>query len=102
VVVAPDGKFVYAANRLHDSIAFFSVGPDGRLTLVGEEWTRGDYPRSFYYRSHGEFPLLVQSEKRSDRYVSRESEEWGAQVYGAVYGYRDSRYCGVFVMAVVG
>lgn len=47
VMVSADGRFVYAANRLHDSISLFSVGPSGELTYVAEEWTRGDYPRSF-------------------------------------------------------
>ena len=47
VTISSDGKFVYAANRLHDSIAWFSVAGDGTLTFAGEEWTRGDYPRSF-------------------------------------------------------
>lgn len=47
ILISPDGRFVYAANRLHDSIAYFSIGADGRLTLIGETWTRGDYPRSF-------------------------------------------------------
>lgn len=45
--VSSDGRFVYCANRLHDSIAIFSVGQNGTLTYAGEEWTRGDYPRSF-------------------------------------------------------
>ncbi len=44
--VSADGRFVYAANRLHDSIAIFSIGADGKLTYRGEEWTHGDYPRS--------------------------------------------------------
>jgi 6-phosphogluconolactonase (cycloisomerase 2 family) len=47
ILVSADGRYVYAGNRLHDSIGIFSVGPDGRLTWVGDEWTRGDYPRSF-------------------------------------------------------
>ncbi len=47
ILVSPDGRFVYAGNRLHDSIAIFSVGQKGDLTYVGEEWTRGSYPRSF-------------------------------------------------------
>jgi 6-phosphogluconolactonase (cycloisomerase 2 family) len=64
VVVAPDGKFVYAANRLHDSIAYFSVGPSGTLTLVGEEWTRGDYPRSFTIDPTGNY--LYSCNQRSD------------------------------------
>jgi 6-phosphogluconolactonase (cycloisomerase 2 family) len=46
-MVSANGKFVYAANRLHDAISLFSIGPAGELTYVAEEWTRGDYPRSF-------------------------------------------------------
>lgn len=49
ILVSPDGRHVYAGNRLHDSIAIFSVGDDGRLAPVGEEWTRGNYPRSFAF-----------------------------------------------------
>lgn len=47
ILVSADGRFVYAGNRLHDSIGIFAVGPDGTLTFVGDEWTRGNYPRSF-------------------------------------------------------
>jgi len=64
VMVSPDGKFLYAANRLHDSIAFFSVGADGKLNFVGEEWTRGDYPRSFNIDPAGNF--LYSCNQRSD------------------------------------
>jgi 6-phosphogluconolactonase (cycloisomerase 2 family) len=64
VVVAADGRFVYAANRLHDSIAYFSVGPSGTLTLAGEEWTRGDYPRSFTIDPTGNF--LFSCNQRGD------------------------------------
>jgi len=55
ILVSHDGRFVYAGNRLHDSIAIFSIGPDGVLTYVGEEWTRGDYPRSFSFSPMGRF-----------------------------------------------
>ena len=55
ILVSSDGRFVYAGNRLHDSIAIFSIGKDGRLTYVGEEWTRGDYPRSFSFDPTGRF-----------------------------------------------
>jgi 6-phosphogluconolactonase len=55
ILVSADGHFVYAGNRLHDSIAIFSVGSDGRLTYVGEEWTRGNYPRSFEFDPTGGF-----------------------------------------------
>jgi 6-phosphogluconolactonase (cycloisomerase 2 family) len=49
ILVSADGKFVYAGNRLHDSIGIFVVGADGSLKYLGEEWTRGDYPRSFAF-----------------------------------------------------
>jgi 6-phosphogluconolactonase (cycloisomerase 2 family) len=55
ILVSADGRHVYAGNRLHDSIAIFSVGADGRLTYVGEEWTRGNYPRSFAFDPTGRF-----------------------------------------------
>ena len=55
ILVSGDGRFVYAGNRLHDSIGVFSVGRNGELTFVGEEWTRGDYPRSFNFNPTGQF-----------------------------------------------
>lgn len=53
--VSHDGRFLYAGNRLHDSIAIFSIGEDGTLTYLGEEWTRGNYPRSFQFDPTGRF-----------------------------------------------
>lgn len=64
VVISPDGRFLYAANRLHDSIAWFSIAPGGTLTWAGEEWTRGDYPRSFSIDPSGRY--LYSCNQRSD------------------------------------
>jgi 6-phosphogluconolactonase len=55
ILVSADGHYVYAGNRLHDSVGIFSVGADGRLTYVGDEWTRGNYPRSFAFEPSGRF-----------------------------------------------
>lgn len=55
ILVSADGQFVYAGNRLHDSIGIFSIGADGTLSWVGEEWTRGNYPRSFNFDPTGQF-----------------------------------------------
>jgi 6-phosphogluconolactonase len=55
ILVSGDGRFVYAANRLHDSIGIFAIGKTGELSYVGEEWTRGDYPRSFAFEPSGRF-----------------------------------------------
>jgi 6-phosphogluconolactonase (cycloisomerase 2 family) len=55
ILVSADGKFVCVGNRLHDSIGVFAVGPTGTLTHVGDEWTRGNYPRSFGFDPTGRF-----------------------------------------------
>lgn len=55
ILVSADGQFVYAGNRLHDSIGIFSVGPNADLTYVAEAWTRGNYPRSFNFDTTGRF-----------------------------------------------
>ena len=44
ILVSPDGRFLYAANRLHDTIAVFSIGADGRLKQIANTSTMGDYP----------------------------------------------------------
>ena len=62
--VSKDGRFVYGANRLHDSIAVFAVGRDGTLTFVADEWTRGDYPRSMTFEPGGRF--LYSCNQRAD------------------------------------
>jgi 6-phosphogluconolactonase len=55
IMVSPDGKFLYASNRLHDSIAWFSISATGTLDYRGEEWTRGDHPRAFNFDPTGNF-----------------------------------------------
>jgi 6-phosphogluconolactonase len=39
----------------NDGVGIFAVGKDGTLTYVEEEWTRGDYPRSFSFDPTGKF-----------------------------------------------
>ena len=68
VRVSPDGRFVYAANRLHDSIAMFSIETDGRLKRLGEISTFGDYPSQFNFDPSGRF--LYACNRRSDAITS--------------------------------
>jgi 6-phosphogluconolactonase (cycloisomerase 2 family) len=84
IMVSPDGKFVYAANRLHDSIAFFSIGGTGTLTFAGEAWTRGDYPRSFNIDPTGNF--LYSCNQRSDAVAAfRINRDTGALTFTGQY-----------------
>jgi 6-phosphogluconolactonase len=60
VLVHPSGKFVYASNRGHDSIAIFSIdASSGMLTLVGHESTHGRTPRNFVIDPGGTFLLAA-------------------------------------------
>jgi 6-phosphogluconolactonase (cycloisomerase 2 family) len=68
IMVSRDGRYVYAGNRLHDSISCFAIGEDGKLTYVREEWTRGDYPRSFNFDPTGKF--LYSCNQRADAITS--------------------------------
>lgn len=58
--VSPDGRFVYASNRGHDSLVIFAIDPvTGKLTLVGHESTGGKFPRNFLMDSKGEYVLAA-------------------------------------------
>jgi len=84
IALSPDARFVYVANRLHDSIAWLSIGPEGALTWVGEEWTRGDYPRSFSIDPTGGF--LFSCNQRSDAIASfRINQKSGALTFTGQY-----------------
>ena len=69
IATTPDGRFVYCANRLHDSIAIFSTDPgNGAAKLVDIVWTRGSYPRNFAIDPSGNFMYILHS--RSDNVTS--------------------------------
>jgi 6-phosphogluconolactonase (cycloisomerase 2 family) len=55
LVISPDGRFLYAANRLHDTIAICGIDSSGRLHPVGEVSTMGDYPRHCTFDPSGDF-----------------------------------------------
>jgi 6-phosphogluconolactonase len=64
ILVSPNGKCLYAANRLHDSIAAFAIVADGTLKLIGESSTMGDYPGQCRIDLSGNF--LYACNRRSD------------------------------------
>jgi 6-phosphogluconolactonase (cycloisomerase 2 family) len=64
VEVSDDGRFVHAANRLHDSIAAFALARNGSMTYAGEAWTRGSYPRHFATEPTKRFTYVLHT--RSD------------------------------------
>jgi len=84
ILVSEDGRFVYAGNRLHDSIGIFAVGPHGELTMIADEWTRGNYPRSFTFDPSGQF--LACCNQRADHVaIFRVNREAGTLQFTGQY-----------------
>lgn len=79
IAVTPDGKYVYGANRLYDTVAIFAIDPEsGDIRRVSEEWTRGSYPRNFALDPTGKFLYVLHS--RSDNITSFRVEDGGARL----------------------
>lgn len=57
--VHPNGKFVYAANRGHDTITVFRIGNKGLLEEVQNEHVRGATPRNFNITPDGKWLLAA-------------------------------------------
>jgi 6-phosphogluconolactonase (cycloisomerase 2 family) len=68
ILVSPDGGFLYAANRLADTIAVFAIDAQGMLKAVGETSTHGDYPGQCRIDPSGKF--LYACNRRSDNITS--------------------------------
>lgn len=66
--IHPNGKFIYASNRGHDSIAVFSVNADGTLKLVELTPCGGKHPRNFNLSPDGRW--LVCANMESNNVVS--------------------------------
>ena len=68
LVVHPSGRFVYASNRAHESIACYAVdGATGLLTPRGHVGVRGRTPRGFAVDPSGRW--LVVANQESDNVV---------------------------------
>ncbi|WP_062047315.1 lactonase family protein [Bacillus sp. JCM 19034] len=60
ICLSNDGRFVYASNRGHDSIAYFSINEeDGQVTRQGIISTGGKHPRDFTIDPSGNFILAA-------------------------------------------
>lgn len=84
VVVHPSGRFVYASNRGHDSIAVFSVDAlCGDLTLTGIVPTGGRLPRSFICDPSGRWLLVANQDSDNLAIFAIDSESGGLAAHGA-------------------
>ena len=78
--ISKDGKFLYASNRGHNSIAVYSVSESGDLKLLSIEPVQGDWPRNFTLSPDGNF-LLVANQKSDDITVFRVDKRTGLMKY---------------------
>jgi 6-phosphogluconolactonase (cycloisomerase 2 family) len=79
IEVAPSGRFVYASNRGHDSLAIFSIDEfTGLLASVGWESTQGKTPRFFAIYPAGTF--LYVANQNSDTIVTFRVDQTGGQL----------------------
>jgi 6-phosphogluconolactonase (cycloisomerase 2 family) len=96
ILLSADGKLIYAGNRLHDSIGILSVGADGGMKLIGEEWTRGDYPRSFAFDPSGSF-LYCCNQRADNVTVFRVDRTTGGLTFTGQYVPVGNPSCVVFL-----
>ncbi len=60
ILVSPNGKFVYATNRGHNSIAILKINEEsGAVSLVKTVSCGGDWPRAFRMDPTGKFLLVA-------------------------------------------
>ncbi|CAN7556658.1 lactonase family protein [Paenibacillus sp. LjRoot56] len=75
--LSEDGRFLYASNRGHDSIAVYEVDRDsGTLSVVGWQSTRGQWPRNFALSPQDAF-LLAANQNSNSIVVFRRDAETG-------------------------
>lgn len=79
--ISPDGRFLYASNRGHDSLVIYSINETtGELTLKGHESTRGSHPRNFMIDDRGEY-LFVANRDDDNVVIFRVDQETGDLEY---------------------
>jgi 6-phosphogluconolactonase len=78
IALHPNGKWLFASNRGHDSIAVFAVDPTaGTLRPAGDFSTGGKEPRHFAIDPTGRF-LLAENQNSNSIVVFRINAETGA------------------------
>ena len=75
--LSPDGNFLYVSNRGLNSIAIFAVQhKTSKITLVGQEDSRGEMPRNFTLTPNGAY-LLVANQNSDNIVAFKRNTETG-------------------------
>ena len=96
IVIAENGNFLYAVNRLHDSIATFAIEARGTLRHIDDTATQGDYPNHIAIAPGGRF--LYACNQRSDTITGfRVDEGTGRLTFTGRYQPLGTPMCMVFL-----
>lgn len=78
--ITPNGRFLYASNRGHDSLATYTINQEsGQLACVGHQSTHGIAPRNFVIDPSGNY-LLVGNQDSDNIVVFRINQQSGELV----------------------
>jgi 6-phosphogluconolactonase len=55
----PNGKTLYVSNRIHDSLAVYSIGSDGMLKLIQHQLNVPATPRGFGLSPDGQWLICA-------------------------------------------
>ncbi|EAR02643.1 lactonase family protein [Maribacter sp. HTCC2170] len=74
--LSDDGKFLYGSNRGENTIVVFKVHEtNGKLSLVGRESVKGDWPRNFTLDPTGKFLLVANQRSNNITVYGRNTED---------------------------
>ncbi len=94
--IHPNGRFVYSANRGHDTISAFEADPNtGKLTLIEREHVRGATPRNFNLDPSGHW-LLAAGQDSHTLGVFAVDQSTGALQWTGVSEFAPAAICVVF------
>lgn len=74
LIISSDGKFLYASNRGHDTLAVFEISPDGSLKLLGHKSTGGKGPRHFTFSPDEKLILVANQYTNNIVSLKRDSQ----------------------------
>lgn len=79
--LSADGKFLYAGNRGHNSIAVFAIDEStGELTFIEHTSTEGEWPRDFSLDPTGKY-IVVANQHSDNLVLLKRDEETGKLTY---------------------
>jgi len=81
IALSPGTRFLYASNRGHDSIAYYSVdAATGALELQGVVSSQGEHPRNFAFTASGKY-MVVANRDSNNVVLFKLDKESGEPVY---------------------